>query len=62
MKTIMAIGAHPDDIELGCGAVLSRHIAEGDNVIAVIMTAGEAGGDGLFVSVDDGNVHEHSNS
>lgn len=55
MKTIMAIGAHPDDIELGCGAVLSRHIAEGDNVIAVIMTAGEAGGggDGLFCRLDE---------
>lgn len=49
MKTIMAIGAHPDDIELGCGAVLSRHIAEGDNVIAVIMTAGEAGGGGWII-------------
>lgn len=50
MKSVLAIGAHPDDIELGCGAVLSRHIAEGDNVIAVIMTAGEAGGGWIILS------------
>lgn len=41
--TVLAIGAHPDDIELGCGATLSRHAAEGMNVIAVIMTAGHRG-------------------
>lgn len=41
--TVLAIGAHPDDIELGCGATLSRHVAEGMHVMAVIMTAGHRG-------------------
>lgn len=42
-KTILAIGAHPDDIEIGCGATLTRHVDEGANVIAVIMTEGDKG-------------------
>ncbi|WP_194206262.1 PIG-L deacetylase family protein [Superficieibacter sp. 1612_C1] len=42
-KGILAIGAHPDDIELGCGASLARLIAEGYYVIAVVMTAGTSG-------------------
>ena len=42
-KGILAIGAHPDDIELGCGASLSRLIKEGYHVTAVVMTAGAEG-------------------
>lgn len=52
-KFILAIGAHPDDIELGCGAILSRHILEGDKVIAVVMTAGECGSNSTFNRVDE---------
>lgn len=40
---ILAIGAHPDDIELGCGGAIARHVQEGYHVIAVVMTAGTAG-------------------
>lgn len=35
---ILAIGAHFDDIELGCGGALAKHIAEGDNVYAYVAT------------------------
>lgn len=42
-KVIVAIGAHPDDYEWGCGAALARHIAEGDRAIALIMTYGLVG-------------------
>ena len=41
---IIAIGAHPDDIEIGCGGSLARHIEKGDHVKMVVMTAGERGG------------------
>jgi LmbE family N-acetylglucosaminyl deacetylase len=35
---ILAIGAHFDDIELGCGGTLSKHVANGDNVYAYVAT------------------------
>jgi LmbE family N-acetylglucosaminyl deacetylase len=35
---ILAIGAHYDDIELGCGGSLAKHIAQGDNVYAYVAT------------------------
>lgn len=34
----MAIGAHFDDIELGVGGTVARHVAEGDNVIMLVVT------------------------
>tara|TARA_R100001377_G_scaffold84659_1_gene68723 strand:- start:1007 stop:1663 length:657 start_codon:yes stop_codon:yes gene_type:complete len=39
---VMAIGAHPDDIEFGCSGTLMRHIDVGDNVIYVCMTNTES--------------------
>ena len=30
---ILAIGAHFDDLELGCGGTLARHVRQGDRVI-----------------------------
>jgi LmbE family N-acetylglucosaminyl deacetylase len=44
---VLAIGAHPDDIELGCGGALLRHIAAGDEVTMLVMTPGEMGPQGL---------------
>ena len=41
-KNVMAIGAHPDDIEFGCSGTLSNHIDVGDNVIMVVMTNTES--------------------
>jgi LmbE family N-acetylglucosaminyl deacetylase len=35
---ILAIGAHFDDIELGCGGALAKHVAHGDQVWAYIAT------------------------
>lgn len=40
---VLAIGAHPDDIELGCGATLAAHAAGGDTVTMLVMTNGERG-------------------
>ncbi len=44
---VLAIGAHPDDIELGCGGALARHVAAGDEVTMLVMTPGEMGPQGL---------------
>jgi LmbE family N-acetylglucosaminyl deacetylase len=35
---ILAIGAHYDDIELGCGGSLAKHVANGDKVYAYVAT------------------------
>jgi LmbE family N-acetylglucosaminyl deacetylase len=40
---VLAIGAHPDDIELGCGGTLLRHRSSGDDVVLLVMTTGERG-------------------
>mgnify|MGYP000722382464 FL=1 len=40
---ILAIGAHPDDVELGCGATLAKEIANGKKVGIVDLTRGELG-------------------
>jgi len=37
------IGAHPDDIEFGCGGVVAKLKAEGHNCIFVVATNGEQG-------------------
>lgn len=39
---IMAIGAHPDDIEFGCGGTLLKHKLKGDFVVYVCMTNTES--------------------
>lgn len=43
MKKILAIGAHPDDIEYYAGGTLSRMIAGGDEVTFVVATDGRHG-------------------
>ena len=37
---VLAIGAHPDDIELGCAGALLRHVEAGDEVTMLVMTPG----------------------
>ncbi|MCB0861829.1 MAG: response regulator [Solirubrobacterales bacterium] len=44
-ESVLAIGAHPDDIEIGVGGILIRHVARGDRVTLLTMTGGEQGGD-----------------
>ncbi|MDH3269881.1 MAG: PIG-L family deacetylase [Gemmatimonadota bacterium] len=43
-EVVVAIGAHPDDVEIGCGGILLNHSRHGDDVIVVTLTGGEAGG------------------
>ncbi|NVO58707.1 bacillithiol biosynthesis deacetylase BshB1, partial [Rhodobacteraceae bacterium B1Z28] len=40
---ILAIGAHPDDVELGCGATIAKEVANGKKVGIVDLTRGELG-------------------
>ena len=41
---ILAIGAHPDDIEFGCGGTLMKYAMRGHNVSLLVLTAGGVGG------------------
>ena len=42
---ILAIGAHPDDIEFGCGGTLVKYAQKEHNVYLLILTDGSYGGD-----------------
>lgn len=42
---ILAIGAHPDDVELGCGGTLLKAVRQGHNVHMYNVTRGSASGD-----------------
>jgi bacillithiol biosynthesis deacetylase BshB1 len=43
---ILAFGAHPDDIELGCGGLIVSEVKQGKKVGLVDLTAGEMGSRG----------------
>ena len=43
---ILAIGAHPDDVEFGCGGTLIKYARQGHDVSLLVMTDGAGGGDG----------------
>jgi LmbE family N-acetylglucosaminyl deacetylase len=41
---VLAVGAHPDDVEIGCGATLLRHREKGDPVTILTLSQGAVGG------------------
>ena len=43
---ILAFGAHPDDVELGCGATIAKSVSEGKQVGIIDLTQGEMGTNG----------------
>ena len=40
---ILAFGAHPDDVELGCGGTIAKEIANGKKIGIIDLTRGELG-------------------
>jgi N-acetylglucosamine malate deacetylase 1 len=46
MIDILAIGAHPDDIEFGAGGILAKAVAEGKTVALCDLTHGDKGTNG----------------
>jgi bacillithiol biosynthesis deacetylase BshB1 len=40
---LLAIGAHPDDVELGCSGAIMRSISQGKKVAVIDLTQGELG-------------------
>lgn len=45
-RRILAVGAHPDDVEFGCGGILVKEVARGHSVTVVNLTRGESGSHG----------------
>ncbi len=43
---ILAIGAHPDDIEYGCAGTLIKYADRGHRIYLMVLTRGEEGGGG----------------
>jgi len=44
-KRVLAIGAHPDDVEIGCGGTLAKHRAAGDELMILTLSHGAQGGE-----------------
>ncbi len=44
-ETVLAIGAHPDDVEIGAGGILAAHAEAGDRITILTMSRGARGGD-----------------
>jgi len=45
---VLAIGAHPDDIEYGCGGMLIKYAERGHAVYMFVASDGALGGDGAL--------------
>jgi LmbE family N-acetylglucosaminyl deacetylase len=43
-QVVLAVGAHPDDVEIGVGGILARHVAAGHEVTILTLSGGEQGG------------------
>ncbi|WP_386067078.1 PIG-L deacetylase family protein [Tahibacter sp. UC22_41] len=42
---VLAIGAHPDDVEIGCGGTLAKHRDRGDALLILTLSRGAHGGE-----------------
>lgn len=42
---VLAVGAHPDDLELACGGTLAKLADSGFEIRSLVMSAGQVGGD-----------------
>lgn len=44
MEKVLFLGAHPDDIDLGCAISMYDHYLKGDEITNIVLTKGEKGG------------------
>lgn len=42
-KRVLFIGAHPDDVEIGCLGTMRKHVSKRDKVFVMVATDGERG-------------------
>ena len=58
--TILAIGAHGDDIELACGGSLAKAVKKGHNVIMVVVTGVDSNDHNNISIRDNGNAKKEA--
>ena len=61
-KIVLAIGAHPDDVEFGCAGTLAKHRADGDSLNILTLSMGEVGGDSLIRRQESQKAAEMQNA
>ncbi|HEY5788484.1 MAG TPA: PIG-L deacetylase family protein [Microlunatus sp.] len=44
-ERVLAVGAHPDDVEIGCAGTLLEHRRQGDRISVLTLSRGAVGGD-----------------
>ncbi len=44
-ERVLAVGAHPDDVEIGCAGTLLDHRRRGDDIVILTLSRGAVGGD-----------------
>ncbi|MCX9010309.1 MAG: PIG-L family deacetylase [Candidatus Methanoperedens sp.] len=61
-KNVLAVGAHADDVEIGCGGTVAVHKENGDNVIILIMAESSyTNYDGKILrSLKEGQIEEEN--
>lgn len=52
-KVVLAVGAHPDDIEFGCGATMAKLAREGADIYFLVCTSGNRGSRQNQISVEE---------
>lgn len=52
-KIILAVGAHPDDIDIGCSGTIAKHIEEGSQVYYLVLTDGSKGSEDPQISSEE---------
>lgn len=58
INKVLVLAAHPDDEVLGCGATISKHVASGDRVQALILGEGVRARKGTFAHSADDEVNK----
>ena len=55
---ILAIGAHPDDIEYGCAGTLIKYAQRGHHIYLMVLTSGQEGGSSEIRKQEQKNAAE----
>ena len=55
---ILAIGAHPDDIEYGCAGTLIKYADRGHHIYLMVLTSGQEGGSSEIRKQEQENAAE----